>query len=324
MLQIFTASLVSLALLIGLPASLLQPPQLQKPEIISVYVEEKTEQTAPVVRVQTDTEMREIPVEEYLIGVVLAEMPASFHLEALKAQAVAARTFTYRSMEHGKHEGFDLCTDSSCCQAWLDKEQLQSKLGQVGISQIEKVARAVTQTAEEVLVYNGELIEAVYFSCSGGATEDAVAVWGSDVPYLRSVASEGEEHVSAYYSTVVIPIKEFVSLLQKEKEVVFQQDRKGWIGEITYTAGGGVDTVVIGSTSFSGNELREIFGLRSTNFQIRVLEDTVEFQVLGFGHRVGMSQYGADAMAQDGKSYREILLHYYTDVCIVKNRSLGT
>lgn len=252
-----------------------------------------------------DSHVVQMELEEYLVGVVLAEMPVSFEPEARKAQAVVARTFTLRSENGSKHPDAAVCTDSACCQAYLAPEAYLQKGGtQEGI---DKMRSAVTDTAGQVLTYEGELIEATYFSCSGGSTEDAAAVWGTDVPYLRAVSSPGEEEATHYTDTVTLTRRELSSALSLN----LQGDPESWLGTVTYTPGGGVNSMVIGGVEFKGTELRKLLGLRSTAFTMTAGDDSVTVTTRGYGHRVGMSQYGADAMAVTGSSYAEILAHYY-------------
>lgn len=236
-------------------------------------------------------------LEEYLTGVVLGEMPASFDPDALKAQAVAARTYTLQQLSVGKA----LSDDPAVCQAFLP-------VATVSEDNLKKVQQAVRETAGEVLTYEGKLITATYFSCSGGQTEDASAVWGGNVPYLRSVKSPGEEFAAVYESRVSVPIEEFLSTLGILSPA---------ISAITYTPGSGVETITIGGSTFYGTDLRDLFSLRSTLFSLEITADTAEFQVRGNGHRVGLSQYGAQAMAEQGYDYQEILKWYYTGVDII-------
>ena len=255
--------------------------------------------------VRTGDAVEQQELEEYLVGVVLAEMPASFEEEALKAQAVVARTYTLRANRTGgKHGDGSICTDYACCQAYIDPEEYRSQ-GGTG-ENVDKIRRAVMATAGQVLTYGGELIEATYFSCSGGTTEDAVAVWGNDYPYLQSVDSPGEEHAAHYTDTVTFAPAEFAGALDS----ALSGSPKNWFGAVTYTDGGGVDTMVIGGKTYKGTELRQKLGLRSTAFTVSAGE-TISITTRGYGHRVGMSQYGADAMALSGKGYEEILTHYY-------------
>lgn len=240
---------------------------------------------------------------EYLTGVVLGEMPASFEPEALKAQAVVARTYTLkRSTDQIKHDDCDVCTDPACCQAYRSPtEYIQAGNTQ---DDLEKVSKAVSETDGLVLFYEEELIDATYFSCAGDRTEDALAVWGTDVPYLQSVESPGEEISANYITSVTFQADEFLQLLGKTTQPI-------WIGQITYTTGGGIDTMEICGETYKGTQLRSLLGLRSTDFQIAVLSDRVIITTKGYGHRVGMSQYGAQAMALQGSSFEEILQHYY-------------
>lgn len=242
-----------------------------------------------------------MPLEEYLVGVVLGEMPASFSEQALKAQAVVARTYTMkRNTQSPKHSAGTVCTDSACCQAYVSPADYSAE-------QLEKIQAAVHDTKGLVLTYEEELIDATYFSCSGGRTEAAVAVWGADVPYLQAVDSPGEEQAKVFTDTVSYSVDEFAQLLN----VKINGPQDDWFSDITHTDGGGVATMTICGTQFTGTQLRKELSLRSTAFYITALGDTVTITTRGYGHRVGMSQYGAEAMAQSGSDFRQILAHYY-------------
>lgn len=244
-------------------------------------------------------------LQDYLTGVLLAEMPASFAHEAKKAQAVVARTYALRTAALGdKHPGA-VCCDSTCCQGYLSPEDFLSGGGTQ--ESLDAARLAVTQTSGIVLTYGGALIEATYFSCSGGYTEDAVAVWGTDVPYLQSVESPGEEAAAHYSDTVTMTSKEFTRNLGKQLSGIPQS----WFGAVIYTEGGGVASMMIGNERYTGTQLRSLLGLRSTVFQVQVSGDIITITTKGYGHRVGMSQYGANAMALDGCGYGQILKHYY-------------
>ena len=245
----------------------------------------------------------EMTMEAYLCRVLPAEMPPSFEPEALKAQAVAARTYTCQSqLSAQKHEGA-LCTDSRCCQAYSTDAQLES----LSQEEREKIQQAVTDTDGLVLTYQGAPIEATFFSSSGGRTEDAAAVWGRDYPYLRSVESPGEEESPYNESSIFLYRAELEELL----DISLGEDWGQWVGELSYTSGGGVDRLILGDRSFSGTYLRRILGLNSTVFTVEPEPDGICFTTSGYGHRVGMSQYGANAMAEDGADFKEILSHYY-------------
>jgi len=253
----------------------------------------------------------QMDMDAYITGVLLAEMPASFHEEALKAQAVVARTYAIKTnTTGGKHPNRAVCTSSACCQGYCAPSAYLSAGGTE--ASVAKVRGAVTATARQVITYNGALIEATYFSCSGGRTEDALAVWGTDIPYLQSVDSPGEEKATHYADMLQFTAGEFAQRLGLPNT----GKPSTWLGAVIYTEGGGVDTMEICGRTFRGTELRSLLGLRSTAFAILVVGDTLHISTRGFGHRVGMSQYGAEAMAVAGSSYQQILSHYYTGATI--------
>ena len=275
----------------------------------ATFVETEGIKTFRISVLMSDGTVEKLDLDTYIIRVVLREMPAEFEEEALKAQAVVARTYALRRFETGgKHANAAVCTDSACCQGYCTEEAFikagESKVG------LNKVVRAVRATTGKVITYNSELAEATYFSCSGGKTEDAQAVWGSDIPYLQSVESSGEEGATHYTDTISMSTKQFANLIGGPLEGI----AASWIGQITYTDGNGVDTIQIGNRTYKGTEVRALLGLRSTAFAITIVGDTVIITTKGFGHRVGMSQYGADAMAVQGSSYQEILAHYYKGI----------
>ena len=259
-----------------------------------------------------DGTVQTMDINDYLTGVLLAEIPVSFEAEAQKAQAVVARTYVLkRYLLQYKHENGAVCTNPACCQGYLSNEDYLEKGGdQAGI---ERMRSAVEQTQDQVLTFENTLIDATYFSCSGGSTEDALAVWGVDIPYLQSTSSPGEENAAHYSDTVSFGVEEFRTLLQTE----LTGDPKDWFGAVTYTTGGGVATMEIGGVTYQGTQLRQLLGLRSTDFTVTVTDSQITIQTHGYGHRVGMSQYGADAMAASGSDYTKILAHYYTGTNLV-------
>ena len=248
----------------------------------------------------------ELKLEAYVQCVILGEIPADFETEALKAQAVATRTYTMRNVQKtNKHEFGVLCADPSCCQAFCTPDEYLSRGGSAAY--ITRIQEAVEQTAGEVLLYDGALAEATYFAASGGRTEAAVNVWGKDVPYLQSVISNGEqaeEYENKYYTFTRKAFLEKLGLPAELSEEIT-------CTSILYTQGKGVDTITICGTVYTGKEMRERLKLPSTVFQIAIEDDRIDIIVDGNGHRVGMSQYGADAMAVQGNTYQEILNHYY-------------
>jgi stage II sporulation protein D len=256
--------------------------------------------------------LRQMALEEYLVGVVLSEMPAGFADDALMAQAVVARTYTCKRMDGSKHISAAICMNPACCQGYLSPEDYMEQGG--SRASVDKIARAVQETRGCVLEYEGNLIDATYFSCSGGWTEDAVAVWGMDVPYLQAVESPGEEDAPRYTSRISFTPENFQILTGCQGEGELSE----WFGEVTYTDGGGVDTIRICGKSYSGKELRKALGLRSTIFQVHIRNGEIVFETKGYGHRVGMSQYGAEAMAVLGSSYQQILAHYFQGTELTK------
>lgn len=259
--------------------------------------------------VLVDGELVSMPLARYVLGSVLGEMPTEFEPEALKAQAVACRTYALRMYTHRKHGSAAVCADPSCCMNWVDPDAYAALHGQDALARAED---AVQQTDGMAVFYDGEPICATFFSCSGGRTEDAEAVWGGAVPYLVSVDSPDEQ---APYDTdtVLVSDAEFVEKLTAANEMAdFSGDRGAWIGAVSRTNGGGIDTLEIGGCIYTGVQLRGLFGLRSTAFELALTDEGVRFTTHGFGHRVGLSQYGANAMAKRGCGYAEILEWYYT------------
>lgn len=267
----------------------------------------------------SDGQITEMDVNEYLWGVVAAEMPASFSQEALKAQAVAARTYALHRGPTQNHPDADLCTDYACCQAWISKADAQSNWGDNALTYTNKITTAVADTGNQVILYDGQLIDAVFHSSSAAATQDAVEVWGNSVPYLQSVDSPEGDGVPNYQSEVTLTAQEFKdAFLAARSEASLGEDPAAWVSDIQRTDGGSVHTITIGGVTVTGAQARQIFSLRSATFDLRYADGTFTFAVTGFGHGVGMSQYGADTMAKAGKTYQEILLHYYTGVTVAE------
>lgn len=262
-------------------------------------------------------EVEEVDLEQYLYHVVSAEMPADFELEALKAQAVVARTYTIFKAKNKKHENADICDDSTCCQAWVSKEDRLARWEEEKReSNWQKIEQCVQETRGKIVTYNKEPINAFFHSNSGGRTELPVNVWGgSDFPYLQVVETAGEEGYSQYASEVELSKEELLEKL-KEKyadiQIDFAKDEE--IKILEYTDSNRVKTVQFGNHQLSGVETRTLLGLKSTNFEISKEAETIKFKVKGYGHGVGMSQTGADTLAKQGKNYEEIIHHFYANV----------
>ncbi len=259
----------------------------------------------PVLR---DGQVQRMDLHQYLTGVLLAELPASFAPETFKAQAVASRTYALRSCDHRRHPDAAVCTDSGCCQGWRDPAQASP-------AHRARAEAALDATDGLVIRCGGQLIEATFFSCSGGQTESAAAVWGNELPYLQAVESPGEEAAAHYRDELRLSLEEFRSVLTElDGASDFSGDPTGWVGSIRRSAGGGVEQIELGGRPFTGVGLRRAFGLRSTAFSLELTSTEAVFTTRGYGHRVGMSQYGAEAMAKAGNDFETILKWYYTGV----------
>ncbi len=273
----------------------------------------------------TETKNTEkIPLDEYLYGVVSAEMPASFEEEALKAQAIVARTYTLYKIQNsgGKHKenNADICDSASCCQAWITKEDRLSKWNEEEReSNWNKIVNAVNNTQGKIITYDGKVINAFFHSNSGGKTESPVNVWGgSNYPYLQAVQTDGEDAYSQYKSEVTLSKDDFVEKIKEEhKDFEIDFAKEDCIKIKEYTEGDRVKTIQIGNLELTGVEVRNIFSLRSANFKFSIDGNNIKFDVIGYGHGVGMSQTGADSLAKQGKNCEEIIKHYYTGVEII-------
>lgn len=270
------------------------------------------------IKVLTGDGIVTMDMQEYLVGVVAAEMPASFDSEALKAQAVAARTYAMYCAAGAKHGEAQVCTDYACCQAWHSDEALRQNWGGEYDAYIQKIRQAVEATAGQYLTYEGQPVFAAFHSSSAGATEDCGQVWNPS-PYLVSVSSpETAEDVPNYVSLVeCTPLDFRDTLLYAHPEADFTGDESTWIGEISLDQSGRVASAVLGGVSMEGTELRRLFSLRSTAFSLVYTDGVFRFTVTGYGHGVGMSQYGANVMARQGETYTGILAHYYPGTVLV-------
>ena len=256
--------------------------------------------------------MLDLPMEEYLLGVLAAEMPASFPEEALMAQSVAARSYTLYCAALNKHGDAQVCADPGCCQAWMDAEDMVLRWGEGAEEYRARMEKALRATAGEYLSYEGQAICAAFHSSSAGSTEASASIW-SPTPYLVSVDSpETAERVPELVSFVWLSPEDFAAGLSGLcPGFTPSADPGSWIEELRRSEGGRVESLRICSQDFTGAQLRGLFALRSTDFQLVYDGSGFAFTVFGYGHGVGMSQYGAKLMAEDGADYREILAHYY-------------
>ena len=263
-------------------------------------------------------EVEEVNLDNYIANVVSAEMPVDFDLEALKAQAIVARTYTiYKITTSKKHDKADICDKSTCCQAWISKEDRLEKWDEnKRISNWNKILQAVNDTVGKIIVYEGKPINAFFHSNSGGKTQVPFYVWGgTGYPYLQVVETSGEENYSQYSSEAEFTKDEFIEKVKKEhKDFKINFEEENCIEIKERDESNRVITVKIGNLNLSGVETRTLLGLRSANFTIEISKEKVLFKVIGYGHGVGMSQTGADALAKQGKTYEEIIKHFYTGV----------
>lgn len=266
-------------------------------------------------------EVREVNMAEYLPGVVAAEMPAAFETEALKAQAVAARTYIiYRmSAENPRHPQADVCDDPGCCKAFSDEAALREKWGGEFEAYMSKVAGAVLDTDGEYLVYEGLAIQAVFHSSSPGQTEASGSLW-EQLPYLVSVSSpETAEAVPNFVTTVEVSPGDFKdTVLMSFPEAKLSGGAEGWLGKAEHSIGGRVENILVGGVEIPGAQVRSMFALRSAAFTVTYTGQSFLFTVTGYGHGVGMSQYGANIMASQGNLYDAILAHYYPGTTLLR------
>lgn len=271
----------------------------------------------------------ELGLEEYLKGVVAAEMPAEFELEALKAQSVAARTYTIRKIRSlgglgsSKYPEADLSSDSSLDQAWISKSEMKQKWGVLGYyNYYNKISKAVEETSGQIIVYNGELIDPVYHSTCGGTTENSEDVWSEALPYLRSVSCEYDRHSNRYSETLEFFLADVGKKTNSDLTAITVAANGGKpVQVLEQSATGRVKRLKIGDKILTGSDFRFALGLRSTRFSTELKNKKLVITTRGYGHGVGMCQFGADGLAKAGKNYREILTYYYTGVEL-KNFSL--
>jgi len=269
-----------------------------------------------------------IDLEEYVIGVVAAEMPASFELEALKAQAVAARTLAAYKMKAlggkgcGKYEGADVCSEFSHCQAWIPDSQMRKNWGKSYEDNLQKIKQAVYQTWGEIMTYNGKPIEVFFHSTSNGKTENVEEVFSASLPYYDVVESPGDKNGPNYSASVSFTVDEFIRKFENKygKSNLTRNNIKDQIKILSYTESGRVKEIMIGGIKIKGTDFRNLYGLNSTDFELHFEGDKIIIKTRGYGHGVGMSQVGANYMAEQGKDYRQILNHYYQGIEIEKIR----
>lgn len=279
--------------------------------VVSIFIREKeidfnlvSSDTIRVMRNETG-EIDILPFEEYIVGVVAGEMPVSFHIEALKAQAVAARNYAFKKIQANQNSDYDVI-DTTANQVYKDLNQLKKSWNSKYVEYINKVRQAVSETVGEYLVYEDEIISLFYFSTSNGKTEDALTVFNVDVPYLKSVDSPWDEGENSKFNyQTEFTLTEFCAFLSIEC------NDKIYIKDIVRDESNRISLITINNKTFKGTEIYKLLKLRSTDFEIEQKDDKIYFNTKGYGHGVGMSQYGANGMAKAGYTYDKILTHYY-------------
>ncbi len=306
----------------AIPAIMVKPWKMQVSVENPANLQEDPIDSTTKITLYHNDEVLELNLDEYLAGVVAAEIPASFPVEAMKAQVVAARTYTMNraSLEPSlEHKGAMVCSNYAHCKAYTPLATAAAKWGKNEASYTSKIRECIKETDGEILLYDNKPISAVFFAYSAGKTERAADVWGSDVPYLQSVDSSTDKDIDNATRTVSFPANEFKEKFKaKYPAAVFNDDPSTWFTDITRSDAGGVMTLKVGGVALKGTALRSSFGLRSTNFSVSATKDTITFETRGYGHGVGMSQYGAKGLADAGKNYHDILAHYYKGVSFGK------
>lgn len=265
------------------------------------------------VTVLINGESWQIPLGEFLAGVLAAEMPASYPQEALRAQAVAARSMILWLRETGHfHPDADICSDPSHCLGYVSLAAAASAWGNNSEEYTNGILAAVADTEGQTLTYNGEICQALFFAVSSGKTENAGDIWSENVPYLISVDSPWDKSSPKYEQQFVFTQSKLRGLLEESfPGINLQSDASRWFTGSERTASGSIMNLVIGGTTIQGSELRSLLSLASQNFTVKAENGSVTFTTLGYGHGVGLSQYGAAEMAKEGKTYEEILSWYY-------------
>ncbi len=301
--------------------SIVEPKITQKINAVKTTVtetsEKETEEDFFLVMDKDSGEIMKVSARDYVIGAVMAEMPSSFEKEALKAQAVAAHTYAVRQREKEKIKpteslcGAHFSNDPRYYQAYFTKEQAKKFYGDYFDISYEKISSAVDEVTNEIILYQNEPIVAAFHSMSGGMTESAEDIWGNKTPYLVPVESFSDEEIATYKESYTFTPEEIKARLNSYYGIEFSGKEADWFYVTKRTDSGSVTEIKAGDKTLSGSDFRTVLSLRSQNFTINYNGEDFIIITKGYGHGVGMSQYGANAMAKDGASYKEILSHYY-------------
>ena len=266
-----------------------------------------------------DETVTKIKVEDYIFGVVAAEMPALYEEEALKAQAIAAYTFALNRKAENSEKPYDITDNPSTDQSFITMEQAAEKWGSKSEEYTQKLESIIASVKDYIILYNKKPINAVYHAISSGKTEDSYNVWGISLPYLKSVSSEGDKLANGYLTQTEFSFDELKEKFADTTEL--EDTKQALIKDLIRTDSGTVKKLTIGSKELTGTRIRSILDLRSSNFEFKFSDGKYIFTTFGYGHGVGMSQNGANFMAKQGATFKEILTHYYTDCKIERHSS---
>lgn len=305
------AGLLAPALMLMLPLAALNKPETA----VAVGVEAEPPPTAAVEETfkiydKESNTVTEMSAEEYIFGVTAAEMPALYNEEALKAQAVAAYTFALYRREENADKDYDITTDHAADQSFITEEKARERWGDKADEYVEKLKKVINEVKGLAITYDGKPILAVYHAISSGKTENCKDIWGNDPPYLKAVDSSFDRLCPNYISKLTVSNDDFCQKLSGKVE--FSGNPSKYISITERTESGTVKTVDICGKEISGSEIRSLFSLRSSNFIVSYNDGAFTFTVYGYGHGVGLSQFGADCMAKQGSDFKEILTHYYS------------
>ena len=316
--KIIGISLVILSVMLILPLTALKSPEKKTAAVSAHAVIPKAEKAVSKAFLIYDTAadtVTEISVDDYIFGVVAAEMPALYETEALKAQAVAAYTFACVKKAENAGKSYDLTSDPAVDQSFITREKAKEKWGDKADEYSAKIENAV-KSVKDYMITCGTPILAVYHAISSGKTEDCKEVWGKDIPYLKPVSSEGDKLAPSYLSSAEFTAEELKQKLSED--IDFTGDPAAWFSAEQRTDSGTVKTLKVCGKEVTGAEIRAALNLRSANFSVNYNSGKFVFTVRGYGHGVGMSQYGACCMAKQGSNFKEILTHYYSGCKVEK------
>lgn len=318
----FIMSIVVIFSVLVIPLSALSEPQ---PDIIAtaasgtntLYQNSDTTQTTQTFKVLKDNNIIELSAKDYVFGVVAAEMPALYHEEALKAQAVAAYTFAcYRKNSSGDDD-YDITADPDTAQCFITRDEAKKRWGEKADEYTKKIDACIAAVEGEMLCFDNQPIFAAYHAISPGKTNQCLDVWGKDIPYLKSVDSASDCLAEGYSSEVEFTAEELAEKLKSISDA--SGDAQNYFSDISTNENGYVKQINFCGKLVAGSQITKLLGLRSSNFTLKFTDNKFVFNVKGYGHGVGMSQTGADYMAKQGRTYKEILLHYYNGVTLQKN-----